>query len=138
MLKLLLNAPLEHLRRTDIDNAIKTLHVLEYICRAENDCSVSDIVSNFDVDKFQVIKWLEVFVESGYIKKDQKTDRYYPTLKTVALGNCIVNNIRARNLTSAEITQRCSRVEESAQISVCDTNISGIVDNLELKTDRNG
>ena len=105
MLKKLLNAPLEHLHRTDIDNAINILNVLEYICRSEKDCSVADIVNNFDVDESQICKWLEALVESDYIKKDNVTALYYPSLKTVTLGKCILNNIRARKLASSEISK---------------------------------
>lgn len=100
MLKTLLNAPLEHLHRRDIDNVLNILNVLEFICRSEKDCSVSDIVNNFDVDKSEICKWLEAFVESDYIRKDNMTALYYPTLKTVTLGESILNNIRARKLTS--------------------------------------
>ena len=135
MLKFLLNAPLEHSRCTDIVNVINSLHVLEYICRAKNDCSVSDIVNNVDVDKSQISKWLEAFVESGYINKDKTTDLYYPTLKTVTLGNCIVNNIRARKLASAEIKQRCSSVEGFPQLSIEGINDSGKIGGIEQKTD---
>jgi DNA-binding IclR family transcriptional regulator len=131
MIKLLLNAPLEHLRCKDIDNVIKLLHVLEYICRAKNDCSVSAIVSNVDVDKSQISKWLEAFVESGYINKDEKTDLYYPTLKTTTLGNCIVNNIRARKFTSAEIKKRCSSVELFTQLSTNGINDPGKIGGIE-------
>ena len=113
MLKAILNAPLEHLHRTDIDNVIKTLHVLEFICRAKNDCAFSDISSNVDADKSQISKCLEAFVESGYIIKDRKTDLYYPTLKTATLGKSIVNNIKARKMTSAEIKQRWADFDES-------------------------
>lgn len=137
MLKLLLNAPLEHLRCTDITSVIKSLHVLEYICRAENDCSVSDIVNNVDVDKSQINKWLEAFVKSGYINKDKKTDLYYPTLKTVTLGNCIVNNIMARKLTSAEIKKRCWNVEATAQSSINGINDSEKIGGIEQKADCN-
>lgn len=138
MLKLVLNAPLEHLCRVDIVNDIKMLNVLEYVCHTEKDCSVSDIVSNFDVDKFQICKWLEAFVESGYIKKDKKTNLYYPTLKTVSLGNCIVKNIGDRKLTTAEIKQRYSSMEKSSDLSVYDNIQSVIIDKIESKTDHNG
>jgi DNA-binding IclR family transcriptional regulator len=102
MLKTLLNAPLEYLHRTEIDNIMNILHVLEYICRSEKDCSVSDIANNFDVDKSEICKWLEAFVESDYIRKDKITALYYPTLKTVTIGECILNNIRARKSASSE------------------------------------
>ena len=137
MVKLLLNAPLEHLRCKDIDNIIKALHVLEYICRAENDCSVSAIVSNVDAQKSQISKWLEAFVESGYINKDQKTDLYYPTLKTATLGNCIVNNIRARKFTSAEIKRRCSSMEAFTQLSINGINDPEKIGGIEQKADSN-
>ncbi len=137
MIKFLLNAPLEYLRCSDIENVIKILNVLEYICRVEKDCSVSDIVTNCNVDKHKICKWLEAFVESGYIKKDKKTDRYYPTLKTVNLGNCIVKNIKTRKFTSGEI-KRYSSMEESAHLSMYDNNQSIIIDKIESKTDHNG
>lgn len=137
MPRLVLNAPLEHLCRIDIINDIKMLHVLEYICHTEKDCSVSDIVSNFDVDKFQICKWLEAFVESGYIKKDKKTDLYYPTLKTVSIGNCIVKNIGDRKLTTTEIKQRYSSMEKSAYLSEYEKIQSVIIDKIESKKDYN-
>jgi len=118
MLKFLLNAPLQQSSCSDIDTIIKILHILEYICRAENDCSVSAIVRNVEADNSQISKWLESLVESGYIIKDQHTDLYYPTLKTASLGNCIVNNIRARKFTSAEIKKRFSNDEAFAKLSI--------------------
>jgi DNA-binding IclR family transcriptional regulator len=118
MIKFILNAPLEYLRRVDVVNANIKLHVLEYICRADKDCSISDIVNNLDGDKSEICKWLEAFVDLGYIVRDEKTDLYYPTLKTVALGNCIVNNIKARKFTADEMKKRYTNVEELSYISI--------------------
>ena len=137
MLKLLLNAPLEHLHCTDSDNTIKALHVLEYLCRAEKDCTVSAIARNVEIDKSQLSKVLDAFVESGYINKDQETDRYYPTLKTATLGSCIVKNIRAHRLSSAEIKQWYSSVEAFAKLSINEINTSEETGGSEPKVDEN-
>ncbi|NNK92822.1 MAG: hypothetical protein HKP41_00580 [Desulfobacterales bacterium] len=134
-MKLLLNAPLEHLRCTNSDNTIKALHVLEYICRSEEDCSVSAIVSNVDVDRSQLSKWLEAFVESGYINKDHETDLYYPTLKTATLGSCTVKNIRARRLSTEEIKQRYSSVEAFVKTSINEINTPEVTGEIEPKAD---
>ena len=135
MVKLLLNAPLEHLRCTDTDNVMRALRVLEYICCEENDCSLSAIAENVDIDKSQISKLLEAFIESGYIKKDQTTDHYFATLKTTTLGNCIVKNIRARKFTSAELKQRYSSLEAFVKISVNQINNPETIGGLEHKAE---
>jgi len=138
MLKFTLNAPLDHLRRMDMSNVVKILRVLEYVCHAEKNFSIVDIAKDLGVNKSLIGKWLEAFIESGYIKQDKETDRYYPTLQIVTLGNCIMNKMGIRKLASAEIKQLCFSSGESAHLSMCDNNQTVIIDKIVSKTDDTG
>lgn len=69
----------------------KGLAVLELLARAEAPLRLSQIAQDLDLQKSNTHRLLSTLSQLGYVRKEQETGRYAPTLKAWELGASVIS-----------------------------------------------
>ncbi|MHB1651308.1 MAG: IclR family transcriptional regulator [Desulfitobacteriaceae bacterium] len=109
----------------------KGIRVLEFLCYASEDLSITEISRAFNINKTTIYRILRTFSVMGYVEQDTKSERYRPTMKILTLSNKVLNRMEIRSVANRYLKHLAIEVNQSVHLAVMDYYETVIIDKVE-------
>ena len=93
----------------------KLLAIFEYLVKAQEPKKLQDRAQDLEMNSSTTLRFLATLVKCGYVKQNEETSRYEPTLKICALSN----NVNANDLLRRTAKPYMNEISEYVGESVC-------------------
>jgi DNA-binding IclR family transcriptional regulator len=109
----------------------KAFRLLEAMVRSNGPRRITDLARELTYTKPNVYRLLSTLSVLGYVKKDETTSLYSPTLKLWELGSTMVHKVDLVSAASPRIRRLCEEARESVQLAVFDAGFVVYVDKVD-------
>lgn len=109
----------------------KALNLLEALVRSGHPRRLTELSRELGLTKPNVYRLLSTLSVLGYVKKDQATSLYSPTLKLWEMGSLLVRDVDLVAMASSRIRRLCEETRESVQLAVFDAGFVVYVDKVD-------
>jgi DNA-binding IclR family transcriptional regulator len=96
----------------------KALQILEGMTKINAPARLQDIAQSLKMPQSTLLRFLNTFIDFGYMGQDPDTSCYYLTLKLVELGSRASGNYPFQNSLSKYVKQAAAAFNESASLCV--------------------
>ena len=96
----------------------KALHILEGMTRIPNPARLQDIAHNLKMPQSTLLRFLNTYIDFGYVDQDPATSCYYLTLKLTGLGFRAKDHFPFQSSLSKYVKRISARFNESASLCV--------------------
>jgi IclR family KDG regulon transcriptional repressor len=109
----------------------KALNLLEALVRSGQPRRLTELARQLELTKPNVYRLLSTLTVLGYVKKDQATSLYSPTLKLWEMGSLLVRDVDLVTVASPRLRRLCLESNESVQLAVFDAGFTVYVDKVD-------
>jgi DNA-binding IclR family transcriptional regulator len=96
----------------------KALQILEGMTKIHTPARLQDIAKSLRIPQSTLLRFLNTFIDFGYVGQDPGTSCYYLTLKLAEIGSRAKDNFPFQNSLSKYIKQIARTFNESASLSI--------------------
>jgi DNA-binding IclR family transcriptional regulator len=96
----------------------KALRILEGMTEVSTPARLQDIAKSLDMPQSTLLRFLNTFIDFGYVAQEPETSCYYLTLKLAELGSRTGGNYPFRNSLIKYVKQAAAAFNESASLCV--------------------
>jgi DNA-binding IclR family transcriptional regulator len=96
----------------------KALQILEAMTRIKTPARLQDIAKNLSMPQSTLLRFLNTFIDFGYIGQDPDTSCYYLTLKLAELGSRTKSNFPFQNSLIKYIKEASEAFNESSSLCI--------------------
>lgn len=96
----------------------KALDILDGMTQMESPFRLQDLSTSLDMAPSTVSRFLNSFIDYGYVNRDPNTSFYYLTLKFAAIGERVRSNFPFQQTLSKYVKELSKRFNESASLCV--------------------
>ena len=96
----------------------KALQILEGMARFHEPARLQDIAHGLRMPQSTLLRFLNTFIDFGYVSQDQETSCYYLTLKLAEIGSLVRDNFPFYNSLAKYIKQVSQKFNESASLCI--------------------
>ena len=96
----------------------KALQILEGMTKIPTPARLQDIARSLKMPQSTLLRFLNTFVDFGYISQDQETSCYYLTLKLAEIGSRINDSFPFQNSLSKYVKRIAQEFDESASLCI--------------------
>lgn len=111
--------------------AQKAFAVLEALVHSAEPRRLTDLSRQLSLTKPNVYRLLNTLSLLGYVKKDEATSLYSPTLKMWELGSLLVRDVDLVSIAAPRLRRLCEETRESVQLAVFDSGFVVYVDKVD-------
>ncbi|HEX4333065.1 MAG TPA: IclR family transcriptional regulator [Usitatibacter sp.] len=109
----------------------KALNLLEALVRSGQPRRLTELSRELGLTKPNVYRLLSTLSILGYVKKDQATTLYSPTLKLWEMGSMLVRDVDLQAVAGPRLRRLCDETRESVQLAVFDSGYVVYVDKVD-------
>lgn len=109
----------------------KALNLLEALVRSGQPRRLTELSRELGLTKPNVYRLLSTLSVLGYVKKDQATSLYSPTLKLWEMGSMLVRDVDLQTVAGPRLRRLCDETHESVQLAVFDAGYVVYVDKVD-------
>jgi IclR family transcriptional regulator, KDG regulon repressor len=109
----------------------KALNVLEALVNAGQPRRLTEVARELGLTKPNVYRLLSTLSILGYVKKDEATTLYSPTLKLWELGSILVRDVDLVGVAGPRLRRLADETRESVQLAVFDSGYVVYVDKVD-------
>ena len=109
----------------------KALNVLEALVNAGQPRRLTEVARELGLTKPNVYRLLSTLSILGYVKKDEATTLYSPTLKLWELGSILVRDVDLVGVAAPRLRRLAEETRESVQLAVFDAGYVVYVDKVD-------
>lgn len=110
---------------------LKGLQVLEHVAEAERSVRITDIAAALGLTKSNAHRVLKTLEHAGYLRQDQRTREYAPSLKLWELGSGIVGRLDIRAHASDVLRKLAQEAREAVHLSILEDGEVIYVDKID-------
>jgi DNA-binding IclR family transcriptional regulator len=96
----------------------KALQILEGMTKIHTPARLQDIAQSLKMPQSTLLRFLNTFIDYGYVGQDSSTSCYYLTLKLAEIGSRAKDNFPFQNSLAKYIKQIALKFNESASLSI--------------------
>ncbi|MDR0561444.1 MAG: IclR family transcriptional regulator [Spirochaetaceae bacterium] len=96
----------------------KALQILEGMTKIHTPARLQDIAKKLDIPQSTVLRFLNTYIDFGYVGQDPDTSCYYLTLKLTELGSRTKENFPFQNSLSKYVKQIAKHFNESSSLCI--------------------
>jgi len=96
----------------------KALQILEGMTKIPTPARLQDLAHSLKMPQSTLLRFLNTFIDFGYVSQDQDTSCYYLTLKLAELGSRVGDCFPFQNSLTKYIKQAAQKFNESASLSI--------------------
>jgi DNA-binding IclR family transcriptional regulator len=96
----------------------KALQILEGMTKIHTPARLQDIAQSLKMPQSTLLRFLNTFIDFGYVGQDPNTSCYYLTLKLAEIGSRAKDNFPFQNSLAKYIKQISRKFNESASLSI--------------------
>ena len=96
----------------------KALQILEGMTKIPTPARLQDIARSLKMPQSTLLRFLNTFVDFGYVGQDQDTSCYYLTLKLAEIGSRVKDNFPFQNSLAKYVKQVARQFNESASLCI--------------------
>ena len=96
----------------------KALQILEGMTRIHTPARLQDIARSLKMPQSTLLRFLNTFIDFGYVCQDQDTSCYYLTLKLVEIGSRVRDSFPFQNSLAKYVKQVARKFNESASLCI--------------------
>jgi DNA-binding IclR family transcriptional regulator len=96
----------------------KALQILEGMTRIKTPARLQDIARSLDMPQSTLLRFLNTYIDFGYVGQDPVSSCYYLTLKLVEMGSRVRDNFPFQHSLSRYVKQIARAFNESASLCV--------------------
>ena len=96
----------------------KALQILEGMTRIPLPARLQDIAFSLKMPQSTVLRFLNTFIDYGYVSQDQDTSCYYLTLKLAEIGSRVRDSLPFQNSLAKYVKQVAQKFNESASLCI--------------------
>ena len=96
----------------------KALQILEGMTRIPSPARLQDIASSLKIPQSTLLRFLNTFIDYGYVNQDQDTSCYYLTLKLAEIGSRVKDSFPFQTSLTKYVKQVAHDFNESASLSI--------------------
>ncbi|MDR2484161.1 MAG: IclR family transcriptional regulator [Treponema sp.] len=96
----------------------KALHILEGMTKIPAPARLQDIAHSLNIPQSTLLRFLNTYIDFGYVGQDPATSCYYLTLKLTELGSRTRDNFPFQNSLSKYIKQIAKHFHESSSLCI--------------------
>lgn len=97
---------------------LKGLQVLEHVAEAERGVRITDIAAALSLTKSNAHRVLKTLEFAGYLRQDQRSREYAPSLKLWELGSGIIGRLDIRAHASDVLRKLANEAREAVHLSI--------------------
>ncbi len=109
----------------------KAMNLLEALVRSNQPRRLTELSRELGLTKPNVYRLLSTLSVLGYVKKDQATSLYSPTLKLWEMGSMLVRDVDLQSVAGPRLRRLCEESGESVQLAVFDNGYVVYVDKVD-------
>ena len=96
----------------------KALQILEGMTKIPTPARLQDIARSLKMPQSTLLRFLNTFVDFGYVSQDQDTSCYYLTLKLAEIGSRVRDSFPFQNCLAKYVKQVALKFNESASLCI--------------------
>jgi len=96
----------------------KALQILEGMTRIHTPARLQDIAHSLKMPQSTLLRFLNTFIDFGYVNQDQDTSCYYLTLRLAEIGSRVRDNFPFQNSLAKYVKQVAREFNESASLCI--------------------
>ncbi|MCL2320423.1 MAG: IclR family transcriptional regulator [Treponema sp.] len=96
----------------------KALQILEGMTKIPTPARLQDIARSLKMPQSTLLRFLNTFVDFGYVSQDQDTSCYYLTLKLAEIGSRVKDSFPFQNSLAKYVKQIARQFNESASLCI--------------------
>jgi DNA-binding IclR family transcriptional regulator len=96
----------------------KALQILEGMTRIHSPARLQDIARSLKMPQSTLLRFLNTFIDFGYVSQDQDTSCYYLTLKLAEIGSRVRDGFPFQNSLAKYVKQVALQFNESASLCI--------------------
>lgn len=111
-------------------STIKVFQVLETLCEGKS-AGVSELGKQLDIKPSSMHRFLSVLTQLGYVEKNERTGKYFATLKIFQLGVSVRNKLSLISIARPYMEDLCEMLMETVNIAVFSQNNVVVIDRVQ-------
>jgi len=96
----------------------KALQILEGMTKIPAPARLQDIARSLKMPQSTLLRFLNTFIDFGYVSQDQETSCYYLTLKLAEIGSRVRDSFPFQNSLAKYVKQVAQKFNESASLCI--------------------
>ena len=96
----------------------KALQILEGMTNIPSPARLQDIARSLKMPQSTLLRFLNTFIDFGYVNQDQDTSCYYLTLKLAEIGSRVRDSFPFQNSLAKYVRQLAQQFDESASLCI--------------------
>jgi len=108
----------------------KIFTILEELC-IDGDFGVSELSTRLSIGKSTIHRYLSILKDLGYVEQNEKSNKYYATLKTFELGSLVLSRVKLVKVARNQMEELSKKVHETINLALFEAGKVLYIDKIE-------